>query len=73
MPNVTPPYNWTYRRTFMFIVAGFCALVILLALLVKPETPVAGTAISFGFGTICGIVGSYVFGAVWEDKSRKDG
>lgn len=68
----TPPYSWTYRRTFMFVVSAFCAAVILLALLVKPDAAVAGTAISFGFGTIGAIVGSYVFGAVWEDKNRKD-
>jgi len=67
-----PKHSWKLRRRFMFIVTGFCMIVILLALLVKPDTGVAGTAISFGFGTITGILGSYVFGAVWDDKNRKD-
>jgi len=67
-----PPHSWNIRRRFMFIVTAFCMGVILLALLVKPDTAVAGSAISFSFGTITGIVGTYVFGAVWDDKNRKD-
>lgn len=70
---VEPKHSWKIRRRFMFAVTAFCMAVILLALLVKPDTGVAGTAISFAFGTITGIVGSYVFGAVWDDRSRKDG
>ncbi|MCP4897728.1 MAG: hypothetical protein GY906_12210 [bacterium] len=63
-------HSWKIRRRFMFIVTAFSMAVILLALLVKPDTAVAGTAISFSFGTITGVLGSYVFGAVWDDKNR---
>jgi len=70
MSFIAPPHSWKTRRAFMFIVTGFCMAVILLALLVKPDTGVAGTAISFAFGTITGTLGTYVFGAVWDDKNR---
>lgn len=68
-----PKYSWKMRRRFMFIVSAFSMIVILVSLIFRAETAVAPTAISFGFGTLTGIVGSYVFGSVWEDKNRKDG
>jgi hypothetical protein len=55
----------------MFITVAFCKAVILLALLVKPEAPVAGIAITMAFGTITTVLGCYVFGAVWDDKRSK--
>jgi hypothetical protein len=55
----------------MFVTVAFCMAVILLALLARPEAPVSGTAITMSFGTITAVLGSYVFGAVWDDKGRK--
>ena len=64
-------HSWKVRRGFMFVTVAFCMAVILLGLLVKPEAPVSGTAITMSFGTITAVLGSYVFGAVWDDKGRK--
>ena len=72
MNFIPPPHSWKIRRIFMFAVTGFCMASILLALLVKPDTGVAGTVVSFAFGTITGTLGTYVFGAVWDDKNRVD-
>ena len=64
-------HSWKIRRGFMFVTHAFCMAVILLALLVKPEAPVSGTAITMSFGTITATLGWYVFGVVWDDKGRK--
>lgn len=62
--------HWRIRRNFMFVVTGFCMLVIAGALLTGQDTRVAETAVTMAFVTILGNVGSYVFGATWEDINR---
>ena len=70
-PDTTPRHSWKIRRTFMFLIAAFCCLMITLALLVVREGPVAETVVTMGFTTLIGIIGSYVFGATWDDKGRQ--
>jgi hypothetical protein len=71
MSFTPPPHSWTIRRRYMFALTAFCMAVILLALLVKPDAGVSATVVSFAFGTLTGTLGTYVFGAVWDDKNRK--
>ena len=61
------PYSWTKRRRFMYAVAVFCMGVISYILLKDLTSSVAETAVVFAFGTLFGILGSYVFGATWQD------
>lgn len=70
MTEVAPKHSWKVRRAFLFTVSAFAGALVLLALLVEPEAPVAGTAITGGLALLGAIVGSYVFGAVWDDKGR---
>lgn len=60
--------SWKFRRRTMFAVLAFCKLIIALSLFTGRES-VAEIAIVMSFGTIVMIVGSYVFGAVWDDKN----
>lgn len=53
----------------MWLVVLFCMATIAWALFKDSDTQVMQAAVTFGFGTITGVTGSYVFGAVWEDKS----
>lgn len=61
--------SWTVRRRFMFAVSAFCALAISYVLVARLDTTPADTAVTMGFFTLATIVGSYVFGAAWEDIS----
>jgi len=70
MTEVTQKHSWKYRRRFMFVVSAFAGALTLLALLVRPDAPVAGTSITGGLALLGSIVGCYVFGATWDDKGR---
>ena len=61
--------SWRIRRAFMFAVSGLCAWVIIYVVTKGADTRVNETAVMFAFITLAAIVGSYVFGAVWEDVS----
>lgn len=52
----------------MFSVVAFSMACICWALYKDTDTAVMQAAVSASFGTISMVVGSYVFGAVWEDK-----
>lgn len=61
--------SWRIRRRFMFAVTAFCMWVIAYVLWKGLTTGPADTAVTMAFLTLIGIVGSYVFGATWEDVS----
>lgn len=61
--------SWTVRRRFMFAVAAFCMWTIGYVLYADRTSGPADTAITMAFLTLISIVGSYVFGATWEDVS----
>lgn len=67
------PDRWRLRRKVVFGGLFFCAAVVLYALLspadhLDPMT--RQTAIVQAFWGGMGIIGAYVFGAVWDDKGR---
>lgn len=59
--------SWKMRRRFMWIISGFCMWTITYILLKNLDTRVAETAVMSSFLCLGGIVGSYVFGAAWQD------
>lgn len=54
----------------MFAVSAFCVGVISYTLWKGMDTKVAETAVSMSFVALISIVGSYVFGATWDDKKK---
>lgn len=62
--------SWSRRRTFMFAVSLFCAVIIGYSLLNNMDTKVAETAVTMAFFTLMSITGGYTFGAAWEDISK---
>ena len=68
--NQTNPYTWRRRRRFMYAVAAFCMLSIGYCLYEDLQSRVAETAVMFSYLTLMGCVGSYVFGAAWQDVSH---
>lgn len=59
--------SWKVRRTFLFATVFFSMLTVAYVLATGLDTKPAETAVMFAFITILGAVGSYVFGAAWED------
>jgi len=74
--------HWKVRRKVLFATILFSMLVIAYVLVARgAEDRVAETALTMAFLTIVSCVGSYVFGAAWEDiavatkivQQRRDG
>ena len=63
------PSSWRIRRSFMFAVSAFCMWTVAYVLWRDLQSGPADTAVTMSFLTLLGIVGSYVFGATWEDLS----
>lgn len=61
--------SWARRRRFMYAVTLFCMAVIFYCVAFAEDTAVTQTALFGSFMVLGGIVGSYVFGATWEDIS----
>ena len=70
MNEIAPKHSWKYRRTFMFAVSGFAAALAIAALVVPTDPDVRKVALTGALTLLGAIVGSYVFGAVWDDKGR---
>lgn len=61
-------HSWQKRRRLMFVVVAFSMACIAWALYCDTDSVVHQTAVSMGFTTLISITGTYVFGAVWNDK-----
>ena len=61
---------WRWRRGFLLVVNAFCMWAVWYCLWHNLESRVAETAVMMSFFTVMGSVGSYVFGATWDDRNR---
>lgn len=68
-----PQYSWARRRKFMYIVTGFCMVSVAYVLFKDMQGSVAETTVTMSFLAIISIVGSYVFGAAWQDITEIKG
>jgi hypothetical protein len=64
--------SWTIRRRYLFANTAFNMLVVLLALLFRPDSSVAESAVTMAFVSQAMSLGSYVFGAIWDDKNIRE-
>lgn len=61
--------SWRFRRAFLFATVAFCMGTIAWVLAHDMRSKVAETAVTMSFVTLISTVGSYVFGAAWQDVS----
>lgn len=61
--------SWRYRRALVFAVSAFCAAVIAYLTARGQDTRLAESIASGAFLLLGTVVGSYVFGAAWDDKN----
>jgi len=59
--------TWKNRRRVIFGSLFFCALTVICVLIRGNDTKIAETAITMSFFMAMSVIGSYVFGAVWQD------
>ena len=63
--------SWIMRRRFMFVTIGFCMLTVGYILWNDMDSASAEVAVTMSFLTMGSTMASYVFGAVWQDVSRR--
>lgn len=64
--------SWKWRRIFLWSVNIFCAYIIFYIVYTKLDTRPADTGMMMAFITQMMSVGSYVFGAAWDDKNKME-
>ncbi len=60
---------WTHRRRIIYGTLVFCAFCIIYLLFHGSDTRLNETIVNSAFLLAGGVIGSYVFGAVWDDKN----
>lgn len=63
--------QWKYRRRYLIFVTAFTMGMMAAALMYRPEASVSRSVIEMGFVAIMSFVGSYVFGAVWDQINER--
>ena len=67
-----PPGSWVMRRRLMWAVTLFCMACVAYVLKNDMDSGPADTAVTMSFVCLISIVGSYVFGAAWDDSKARD-
>lgn len=62
--------TWRVRRRYLFWNTLFNMAVIIYCLYKNNDTKIADTAVTMAFVALISSLGSYVFGAVWDDDNR---
>jgi hypothetical protein len=63
---------WVMRRRIILTTLLYCALASAYIIFKGTDSRVYETVIMSSFGLAGMVIGSYVFGAVWDDKSRRE-
>lgn len=64
--------SWKIRRRIIFSTLLFCAACIVYSMVWQERETIAEVVITNAFLAGGAIIGSYVFGAVWDDRGQRD-
>lgn len=67
----TPPGSWRYRRRIIHCTLVYCAVVVPGLALRFPESPLVSQLVLALVALAGGTIGTYVFGAAWDDKNAR--
>ena len=67
----TPPGTWTRRRRIIYATLLFCAAMVVVLTERHPNAPLVAQTVLALIGLAGAVIGSYVFGAVWDDKNAR--
>ena len=63
--------NWKIRRRVVFGALGYIAIMLAYIVLVGTDSALFGQVAVGLIGAAVAIIGSYVFGAVWDDNGKR--
>lgn len=66
----SPRGSWKNRRIYLLIVTAFCMFAIVACMFAPVPLGVATTVVPAAFFLLAAMVGSYVFGAAWDDLNK---
>lgn len=66
-----PPGTWTRRRRIIHATLAYCAVLVPVLTLRHPESALVAQTVIALIGLAGGVIGSYVFGAVWDDANAR--
>lgn len=61
--------SWTVRRRIIIATLLFCGFVVGYITIWGDARPVLDTVVIGAFGLALSVIGSYIFGAVWDDRN----
>lgn len=61
--------SWKVRRRIIIATLLFCAFLVAYITVWGDGRPVLETVVFCAFGLALSVIGSYIFGAVWDDKN----
>lgn len=71
-PGPAPPGTWTKRRRLINLTLLYCAAMVAWLSERHPESAIAGQVVIALIGLAGMVLGSYVFGATWDDKNARN-
>lgn len=69
--NQVAPDNWAIRRRIVFVSLIYIALLVVYIIWRGTDTSLYQQVAVALIGAAVAIIGSYVFGAVWDDRSKR--
>lgn len=63
--------GWSVRRRIIFTTLIFCMVTVVYILAFGLDSRVAETAVISSYALAGSTIGAYVFGAVWDDSTRR--
>lgn len=67
----TPPGSWRYRRRIIHLTLTWCGVFVPVMTWRYPDSTVVSQAVLGALALAGGTIGSYVFGATWDDKNAR--
>lgn len=61
--------SWEVRRRIIIATLVFCAFCVTYIMIWGDQRPVMEVIVFSAFGLALSVIGSYIFGAVWDDKN----
>lgn len=71
MTNPHGQFEWKRRRRIIYLTLAFCAAVIGWLVLFGADTALNNTIVTVLVVLAGSVIGSYVFGAVWDDANAR--
>lgn len=69
--EIAKPGEWKRRRRIIHVTLSYCALAVPVLTIWNPESNLTHQTVLALIGLAGAVIGSYVFGAVWDDANAR--